>query len=139
MARTVSKVAFLSRARIALHRYPRISTDGFKSEVIGIRRFDMKVALFARLEAKPGKENDVAEFLRHGHTLANQEATTLLWFALRLGPTTFAIFYAFADDAGRQRHLGGPIAHALMAQAPVLFATPPVIDPLEVLGAKLPA
>ena len=99
----------------------------------------MKVALFARLEAKPGKENDVAEFLRHGLALANQEATTLLWFALRLGPTTFAIFDAFADDGGRQRHLGGPIAQALMAQAAVLFATPPVIEPLEVLGAKLPA
>ena len=99
----------------------------------------MKVALFARLEAKPGKENDVAEFLRHGLALANQEATTLLWFALRLGPTTFAIFDAFADDSGRQRHLGGPIAQALMAQAPVLFAAPPVIEPLEVLGAKLPA
>lgn len=99
----------------------------------------MKVALFARLEAKPGKENDVAEFLRTGLALANQEATTLLWFALRLGPTTFAIFDAFADDAGRQRHLGGPIAQALMAQAPALFATPPVIEPLEVLGAKLPA
>ena len=99
----------------------------------------MKVALFARLEAKPGKENDVAEFLRTGLALANQEATTLLWFALRLGPTTFAIFDAFADDGGRQRHLGGPIAQALMAQAPVLFATPPVIEPLEVLGAKLPA
>jgi quinol monooxygenase YgiN len=99
----------------------------------------MKVALFARLEAKPGKENDVAEFLRSGLALANQEATTLLWFALRLGPTTFAIFDAFADDGGRQRHLGGPIAQALMAQAPVLFATPPVIEPLEVLGAKLPA
>ena len=99
----------------------------------------MKVALVARLEAKPGKENDVAEFLRHGLALANQEATTLLWFALRLGPTTFAIFDAFADDGGRQRHLGGPIAQALMAQAPVLFAAPPVIEPLEVLGAKLPA
>lgn len=99
----------------------------------------MNVALFARLEAKPGKENDVAEFLRNGLTLANQEATTLLWFALRLGPTTFAIFDAFADDGGRQRHLAGPIAQALMAQAPVLFATPPVIEPLEVLGAKLPS
>jgi len=99
----------------------------------------MKVALFARLEAKPGKENDVAEFLRRGLALATQEETTLLWFALRLGPTTFAIFDAFADDGGRQRHLGGPIAQALMAQAPVLFATPPVIEPLEVLGAKLPS
>jgi len=64
---------------------------------------------------------------------------TLLWFALRLGPTTFAIFDAFADEAGRQRHLAGPIAQALMTQAPTLFAAPPVIEPLDVLGAKLPA
>jgi quinol monooxygenase YgiN len=99
----------------------------------------MRLALFARLEAKPGKENDVVEFLRHGVALANQESTTLLWFALRLGPTTFAIFDAFADEAGRQRHLSGPIAQALMAQAPGLFAAPPAIEPLEVLGAKLPS
>jgi len=99
----------------------------------------MKLALFARLEAKPGKEKEVADFLRQGLTLANQEATTLMWFALRLGPTTFAIFDAFADEAGRQRHLNGPIAEALMAQAATLFAVPPAIEPLEVLGAKLPA
>src|SRR6476660_1836430 len=99
----------------------------------------MKLALFARLEAKPGKENEVAEFLKQGLALARQEATTLMWFALRLGPTTFAIFDAFADEDGRQRHLAGPIAKALMAQAPALFAEPPTIEPLEVLGAKLPA
>ena len=99
----------------------------------------MKLALFARLEAKAGKENEVVKLLNQGLALANQEATTLLWFALRLGPTTFAIFDAFADEAGRQRHLAGPIAQALMAQAPTLFAAPPVIEPLEVLGAKLPA
>jgi quinol monooxygenase YgiN len=99
----------------------------------------MKLALFARLEAKAGRENDVVEFLGQGLALANQESTTLMWFALRLGPTTFAIFDAFADEAGRQRHLTGPIAQALMAQAPALFAAPPAIEPLDVLGAKLPA
>jgi len=97
----------------------------------------MKLAIFARLEAKAGKEKDVVEFLRQGLALANQESTTLLWFALRIGPTTFAIFDTFADEAGRQRHLTGPIAQALMVQAPELFAAPPVIEPLEVLGAKL--
>jgi quinol monooxygenase YgiN len=99
----------------------------------------MKLALFARLEAKTGKENDVVKFLDQGLAMANQEATTLMWFALRLGPTTFAIFDAFADEAGRQRHLTGPIAQALMAKASELFAAPPAIEPLEVLGAKLPA
>jgi quinol monooxygenase YgiN len=96
------------------------------------------VALFARLEAKAGKENEVAAFLKQGLQLANQEATTPVWFALRLGPTTFAIFDAFKDEAGRQTHLMGPIAQALMAQAPSLLASPPVIEPLDVLGAKLP-
>ena len=97
------------------------------------------VGVLARLEAKPGKEEEVADFLRQGVALANQEPTTLLWFALRLGPTTFAIFDAFGDEDARQRHLNGPIAQALMAQAPTLFAAPPAIEPLEVLGAKLPA
>jgi len=99
----------------------------------------MKLALFARLEAKAGKENEVAEFLQQGLALAKQESSTLMWFALRLSPTTFAIFDAFADEAGRQRHLTAPIAQALMAQAPTLFAAPPAIEPLDVLGAKLPA
>ncbi len=98
-----------------------------------------KLALFARLEAKPGKQDEVAQFLQKGLELARQESTTPLWFALRVGPTTFAIFDAFADEAGRQAHLNGPIAQALMANAPHLLASPPVIEPLEVLGSKLPA
>ena len=96
------------------------------------------VALFARLEAKAGRENAVAKFLQTGLALANQEATTPLWFALRLGPATFGVFDAFTDESGRQAHLNGPIAKVLMAQAPDLFSKPPVIERIEVLGAKLP-
>lgn len=96
------------------------------------------LSLFVRLEAKPGKEGDVAAFLRQGLELARREATTPVWFALRLGPSTFGIFDAFADEAGRQTHLNGPIAQALMAKAPELLAAPPVIEPIEVLGVKLP-
>ena len=70
--------------------------------------------------------------------MARQEATTPIWFALRIGPSTFGVFDAFADEAGRQAHLNGPIAQALMALAPHLLASPPVIEPVEVLGAKLP-
>ena len=99
----------------------------------------LKLSLFVRLEAKTGKENEVADFLQQGLQLANQEATTPLWFALRLGPTTFAIFDAFEDEAGRQTHLNGPIAKALMDNASRLLAVPPVIERVEVLGAKLPA
>jgi len=76
----------------------------------------LSVGLFVKLEAKPGKEEAVEAFLRQGLEMANQEATTLVWFALRLGPTTFAIFDAFANDSGRQTHLNGPIAKALMAK-----------------------
>lgn len=98
----------------------------------------LTVGLFARLEAKPGKEEELALFLEQGLQLANQETTTPLWFALRLGPKTFAIFDAFRDEAGRQNHLEGPIARALMSQAPQLLVAPPVIERLDVLGAKLP-
>jgi len=99
----------------------------------------LTLGLFARLEAKPGKEEDVAAFLMQGLQLANQETTTPLWFAVRLAPTTFAIFDAFHDEAGRQAHLTGPIAKALMARAPDLFASPPVIERFDVLGVKLPS
>ena len=97
-----------------------------------------KFSLFVRLEAKPGKEGEVAAFLMQGLELARQEATTPVWFALRIGPTTFGVFDAFADESGRQAHLNGPIAQALMAQAPNLLAAPPSIERVEVLGAKLP-
>src|SRR5262245_19220190 len=97
----------------------------------------LTLSLFARLEAKPGKEEEVAAFLLQGLQMANQETTTPLWFALRLGPSTFAVFDSFADESGRQAHLNGPIAKALMANAPNLLAVPPSIEKTEVLGAKI--
>jgi quinol monooxygenase YgiN len=99
----------------------------------------VKVALLVRLQAKPGREADVESFLEKGLALANQESTTPVWFALRLGPSTFGIFDAFADEAARSAHLSGPIAAALMANAPDLLAEPPQIEHVDVLGAKLPA
>jgi quinol monooxygenase YgiN len=94
-------------------------------------------ALLARLEAKPGKEAAVKDLLTGAVTLANQEARTTVWFALKLGPSTFGVFDAFADEDGRQAHLNGPIAQALMANAPELLSKAPQIDPVDVLGAKL--
>jgi quinol monooxygenase YgiN len=96
------------------------------------------VALLARLEAKPGKEAEVANLLKSALPLANAEPATTVWFALKLGPSTFGIFDAFPDDAGRQAHLSGQIAAALMAKAPELLAKPPTIEPVDVLAAKLP-
>ena len=98
----------------------------------------VKVALLVRLDAKPGKEAAVEKFLAGALSLANQEATTPVWFALRLGPSTFGIFDAFADDAGRQTHLSGPIASALMANAAELLARAPQIEQVDVLAVKLP-
>ena len=97
----------------------------------------LTVSLFVRLEAKPGKEEEVAAFLKQGLELANREATTPLWFALRLGPATFAVFDAFRDESGRDAHLNGPIAEALMAQAATLLASPPVIERADVIGTKI--
>jgi quinol monooxygenase YgiN len=85
-------------------------------------------ALFVRLEAKAGKENEVAKFLRDGQGLVAQEPATTAWFGIRLGPTTFAIFDAFSDDAGRDAHLSGKVAKALMEKAPELLAEPPTIE-----------
>jgi quinol monooxygenase YgiN len=97
----------------------------------------VKVALLARLQAKPGKEAEVAQLLTSALPLANAESATTVWFALKLGPSTFGIFDAFADDTGRQAHLAGQIAAALMAKAPELLAQPPTIEPADVLAAKL--
>ena len=97
----------------------------------------VKVGLLAKLVAKKGMEEEVASFLSGALPLAQAEATTVVWFAVRLSKTEFAIFDAFADDGGRKTHLTGPIAAALMAKAPELFAEPPRIDPVDVLAAKL--
>lgn len=99
----------------------------------------VKLALFVRLEAKPGKETAVADFLAGALPLANAEAGTTAWFALKFGPSTFGVFDAFADETGRQAHLTGPIAAALMANAAALLAEPPKIEKIDLLAAKLPS
>jgi quinol monooxygenase YgiN len=98
----------------------------------------VKVALFVRLEAKPGKEKEVERFLLSGLPLVEEEPATTVWFGIRLGPSTFGIFDAFPDEAGRQAHLSGKVAAALMANAAELFAEPPSIEKVDVLAAKLP-
>ena len=98
----------------------------------------VNVALFVRLEAKPGKELEVEQFLRAGLPLVQEEAATTTWFALRMGPSSFGIFDAFPDEAGREAHLLGRVAKALTAPASELFAQPPKIDKIDVIAAKLP-
>ena len=90
------------------------------------------------MEAKPGKETEVENFLLNGLSIVREEPATTVWFAIRLGPSTFGIFDAFPDEDGRQAHLMGRVAAALMAKAPELFTQPPTIEKTDVLAAKLP-
>ncbi|WCT10970.1 putative quinol monooxygenase [Mucilaginibacter jinjuensis] len=95
-----------------------------------------KLALLARLEAKPGKEKEVADFLKNALPLAQSEPDTRSWYAWQIGESTFGIFDTFDDEEGRQAHLSGPIAQALMQHAPELLAKAPVIEMVTVLAEK---
>jgi quinol monooxygenase YgiN len=94
------------------------------------------VGLLVRLEAKPGREQDVEDFLKIGLSYVLDEPATLDWYAIRLGPSTFGIFDAFPDDEGRQAHLNGLLAQALGEQAGELLSEPPLIEQLDVLAVK---
>jgi quinol monooxygenase YgiN len=96
----------------------------------------VKVGILARMEAKPGKEDEVAAFLEGALTLVNEEPDTVTWYAIRIGPSEFGIFDTFEDDSGRQAHLSGKVAEALMAKASELFARPPEIGQVDVLASK---
>ncbi len=98
-----------------------------------------RLAYVAKLVAKPGIEQKVADFLTGALGLANDEAGTIVWFALRTDVSTFWIVDAFPDEDARQAHINGPIAEALMANAGHLLAAPPEILPADVLAAKVPA
>ncbi len=97
-----------------------------------------KFALYVELEAKPGKERDVADFLRSAQALVENESGTMTWYAIQITPSRFAIFDTFADDAARQAHLTGDVGQALMARADELFSEAPKIDQPDVLASKVP-
>ncbi len=97
-----------------------------------------KYAIWAQLEAKPGKESEVEAFLKSAQPLAVAEAGTTTWYALKIGPSKYGIFDTFADEEGRQAHLTGEIAKALFAKAEELFVKAPEIDKPEILAVKAP-
>ncbi|HXB77336.1 MAG TPA: antibiotic biosynthesis monooxygenase [Bradyrhizobium sp.] len=97
-----------------------------------------KLALYVPLEAKPGKEKEVAEFLKSALPLVDAEPGTVSWFAIQNGPSSFAIFDTFDDENGRNAHLSGKVAAALMAKAGELLAKPPAIHRIDILADKLP-
>jgi quinol monooxygenase YgiN len=95
-----------------------------------------KLALLVRLEAKPGKEQEVADFIKGALELAQQEPGTIRWYALQLGPATFGIFDTFGNEDDRKAHLNGPIAAALMGRSEELFSVPPQIETVVLLAVK---
>lgn len=97
-----------------------------------------KFAIWAQLESKPGKEEEVEEFLKSAQPMAEKEPGTTTWYALKIGPGKYGIFDTFADEEARQAHVDGDIAKALFAKASELFAKPPEIDRPQILAVKAP-
>jgi quinol monooxygenase YgiN len=95
-----------------------------------------RVSIWAQLEAKPGKEKELEEFLKSAQPLAEREAQTISWYAIKMGPGKYGIFDTFADEKGRNAHLNGEIAKALFAKADELLAKPPAISKPDVLASK---
>lgn len=95
------------------------------------------VGLLVRMEAKPGREAEVEQFLNAGLPLVQAEPATTAWFGIRLGPSTFGIFDVFPDDAGRRAHLSGRVAEALGQNTGELFGEP-TIEQIDVIASKLP-
>jgi quinol monooxygenase YgiN len=94
------------------------------------------LGLLVRLEAKPGKEQEVADFLKSGLSLVLDEPETVTWYGIKIGESTFGIFDTFPDEAGRNAHLAGKVAEALMANASELLSSDPVIEKVEILASK---
>ena len=96
----------------------------------------VKFGILAKMVAKPGKEQEAADFLKSALPLAQAEQGTIHWFALKLDNSTFGIFDTFETEEGRQAHLSGEIAKALMAKAPDLFSEAPDIKQIDILAGK---
>jgi quinol monooxygenase YgiN len=99
----------------------------------------VSVGLLIRLWAKPGQEAAVAQFLEGAVPIVDQETGTSVLFAMRMGPSEFGIFNAFPDDASRQAHISGHAAQALFEQGEALFSQPPSVEPVDIIGTKLPS
>jgi quinol monooxygenase YgiN len=96
----------------------------------------VKYALYGSVKAKPGKEAEVEAFLKQGAELARKEAGTVTWYAIKEDDGRYGIFDTFNDEAGRDAHLNGEIAKALMAKAGELFSEPPQIHKIGLLAVK---
>jgi len=95
-----------------------------------------KYALYVPLKAKPGKEADVEAFLKQGATMSRTEAGTVTWYGIKEAEGSYAVFDTFNDETGRNAHLNGDIAKALMGKAKELFAEPIQIHKIEIVANK---
>jgi quinol monooxygenase YgiN len=95
-----------------------------------------KLAIWVMLKAKPGKENDVEAFLKQGASMAQDEPKTVTWYGVKIAPGMYGVFDTFDDETGREAHLTGPIAKALMANAAELFSNEIKIEKMDILGSK---
>lgn len=118
------------------HTHP--APDEGPAQVPARRSSRTTAGLLVRLEAKPGRAADVERFLESALPLVQAEPATTAWFAIRIGPSTFGIFDVFPNAAGREAHLNGEVAAALMANASELLSAPPTLEKIDVLADKLP-
>jgi quinol monooxygenase YgiN len=95
-----------------------------------------KLAIWVMLKAKPGKEADVEAFLKQGAVMSNDEAQTVNWYGVKMGPGIYGVFDTFDDEEGRDAHLNGAIARALMANASELFSNEIRVEKMEILADK---
>jgi quinol monooxygenase YgiN len=128
-AATALAVASVAAACI-IAGFPAHAADGSAAQQVN-------VGLWVVLDAKVGKEEDVAKFLLGGRPIVEGEPATTTWYAVRLSKTQFAIFDTFPSEEGRVAHLSGKVAAALMAKAPEMLAHPPTISKIDVMSAKL--
>lgn len=99
----------------------------------------VKFSIWAQIDAKPGKEEEVEEFLKSAQPLAEKEQATLTWYAVKIGPSSYGIFDTFVNEAGREAHLNGDIAKALFSESTLaLLAGTPRVHKIDVLAAKGP-
>jgi len=96
----------------------------------------IKVGILLKVEAKPGKEQDVADFLKSATALVEEEPETINWYGFKINESTFGVFDTFPGEDGRKAHLAGKVAEALMKHAPDLLASPPVIEFVDILASK---
>src|ERR1700739_2508563 len=139
LSKTSTKVPTSGSSELDRNFRKAVTPQHWPMRLTGWRWFMVKAAIWVQLNAKPGKERDLEEFLKSAQPLAEREKDTVSWYAVKMSPSSFGIFDTFIDDAGRKAHLNGEIAKALMAKAQELLANDPQIHQIEILAAKTAA